>query len=505
MASAGLTGRIRGATIPPVGRCRRRFPRAPGRHYSMFNLPHSGIPGAVFPAVAAKAAAAMLAGLHQLRATERLPPAELQALQFRQLEELLAHASRTVPYYGPVLREAGFRPGEPVTAELWRRLPVLTRARAQEAGAQLHARELPGGHGSVATATTSGSSGRPVTFRKTALFQFYWQCFVVRDHEWQARDFSATWMTVRRDDQRTDVVKLGPLRRLANWGGPVAAIYPTGPGLYLDYRATAAELLAIIIQERPAYLVTLPSLLRELLCESQATGRRPQGLREVRTTSEALAPELRDLTLRVWGEAGESPLRVTEAYSAAEIGIIATPCREQNALHVHAEGVRLEILRADGSPCGTGEEGRVLLTPLHNFAMPLIRYDIGDRAVFGPPCACGRALPVLAAIPGRARDMLTLPDGQRRFPYYAHNTIMQVDAIVQHQVAQTALDEVEIRLVVRRPLTAAEETHIVAAATHGLGGAHRVRITYRSEIPRQASGKFAEFTNEFENPPAAPG
>ena len=136
--------------------------------------------------------------------------------------------------------------------------------------------------------------------------------------------------------------------------------------------------------------------------------------------------------------------------------------------------------------------------------MPLIRYEIGDRAVFGPPCACGRTLPVLAAIPGRARDMLTLPDGQRRFPYYAHNTIMQVDAIVQHQVAQTALDEVEIRLVVRRPLTPAEEAHIVAAASRGLGGAHRVRLAYRSEIPRQASGKFAEFTNEFANSPVAP-
>jgi hypothetical protein len=61
---------------------------------------------------------------------------------------------------------------------------------------------------------------------------------------------------------------------------------------------------------------------------------------------------------------------------------------------------------------------------------------------------------------------------------------------------------VEIRLVVRRPLTPAEESHIIAAATRGLGGEHRVHLANRSEIPRQASGKFAEFTNEFANPPA---
>jgi len=221
----------------------------------------------------------------------------------------------------------------------------------------------------------------------------------------------------------------------------------------------------------------------------------------VRTTGETLRTELRELIVAAWSTSGETPLRVSEIYSTAEAGIIAVPCREENSLHVQAEGVKLEILRDDGSPCNSGEEGRVVLTSLHNFAMPLIRYEIGDRAVFGPACRCGRFLSVLAAIPGRARDMLTMSDGQHRFPYYAHNTMMQVDAIVQHQVAQTDLDQVEIRLVVRRPLTVMEETHVIGAATLGLGGAHKVQLVYRSEILRQASGKFAEFVNEFENPP----
>lgn len=441
----------------------------------------------------------MLAVLHQFRATERLPAPDLKTLQFRQLGELLSHAVRAVPYYGSILNAAGFVAGKPVTAELWQRLPVLSRAQVQEAGAQLHARELPAGHGSVATATTSGSSGRPVTIRKSALFQFYWQCLTLRDQEWQRRDLGATWMAILRDDQRTDPAKQAPLRRMPNWGSPIATVYPTGPGLSLDYRTSAAELLDIIIRERPAYMVTFPSLLRELVRESQSSGLRPQSLLEVRTTGETLAAELRELTIATWS-AKESPLRVSEIYSTAEAGIIAVPCREENALHVQAEGVKLEILREDGSPCEAWEEGRVVLTPLHNFAMPLIRYEIGDRAVFGPACRCGRPLPVLAAIPGRARDMLTLPNGQRRFPYYAHNTMMQVDAIVQHQVAQTALDVVEIRLVVRRPLTTTEEAHVIGAATRGLGGQHKVQIVYRPEILRQASGKFAEFVNEYENP-----
>jgi len=78
----------------------------------------------------------------------------------------------------------------------------------------------------------------------------------------------------------TDPAKQPPLRRMPNWGGPMAAVYPTGPGLFLDYRASAAELLTIICQEQPAYLVTFPSLLRELVRESQTSGLRPQGLRK---------------------------------------------------------------------------------------------------------------------------------------------------------------------------------------------------------------------------------
>ena len=71
----------------------------------------------------------MLAVLHQFRATERLPLPDLEHLQFRQLEQLLSHASRAVPYYGPGLKAAGFVPGQQLTAELWQRLPVLTRLR----------------------------------------------------------------------------------------------------------------------------------------------------------------------------------------------------------------------------------------------------------------------------------------------------------------------------------------------------------------------------------------
>jgi phenylacetate-CoA ligase len=463
-------------------------PKSHGVEPSAFEPPLSGMRGAVFPAVPTGPAATMLAVLYQLRVTERLDPEERRRWQFRQIAELVAHSERNVPHYGVTLRRAGLGRGQVIDGEAWSRVPVLTRAEVQQAGAKLHARELPKEHGSVATATTSGSSGRPVTIRKTALSQFYWQCFVVREQEWQARNLQALWMTMRRDDEAK--ADGGSVRRLPNWGEPFAAVYATGPALLVDYRAGVGALFASLLRERPAYLTTLPSVLRELLRESQRLGRVPERLVEVRCFAEALSAELAALCREVWG------VRVTEVYSAAEIGIIASPCREANALHVNEEGVLVEILRADGTACDVGEEGDVVLTPLHNFAMPLLRYAIGDRAVWGPPCACGRTLAVLASIPGRARDMLTLADGTRRFPFYGHNAMMRVGAIAQHQVAQVGPTQVEIRLVVVRALMEAEERQIVDAAGKALGAPFEVSLKYVDGIARGPGGKYAEFCNE---------
>jgi phenylacetate-CoA ligase len=48
------------------------------------------------------------------------------------------------------LRRAGIRPGVTIGEAAWRNVPILTRTAVQEAGAALHARDVPQGHGSIA-------------------------------------------------------------------------------------------------------------------------------------------------------------------------------------------------------------------------------------------------------------------------------------------------------------------------------------------------------------------
>lgn len=465
--------------------------------------PHAAFPGALWPAVPQTQSAALLAVVEQLSRSQYLSEEALAAARRPQVEALIDHACAEVPFWHERLSAVGLDPesrrrAAPHATEWnhrWASLPILKRVDVQTLGAALHARRLPAGHGGVGEMLTSGSSGRPVRIIRSTLDYFYWQVFQLREHLWRGRDLSGSFLSILRNEERTVLDDTVHLQRNKDWGTPVATVWPTGPSYLLDYRAPIAALIETIRDIAPDYVCTFPSLLLEILRRARQDRIPLPTLKEAVVVGEANPPELAALCREVWG----APLSST--YTAGEAGAIAYQCLEEGRWHVQAEKSIVEVLDADGRPCEAGETGNVVLTPLHNFAMPLLRYEIGDLAtVGGGRCGCGRRLPVLDAIPGRARDLLMLPSGEFRPAYYGHRAVMQVRAILQHQVVQTAPDQVCFRLVVARPLTPAEEQHVIAVATKALGGSLQVSLGYVTEITRSPSGKFAEFERLFPLP-----
>ncbi len=453
--------------------------------------PLAAIPGAAWPAVPSATGASLLALLQQLTASERLDPAELRTRQFGQLGLLVAHAARTVPYYRGRLNVE-----TPLTEAAWARVPVLTRRQVQEAGAALHASELPPGHGKTFRVSTSGSTGTPVTVLKSELEQLYWHAFTLREESWHGRDIGAKYMAVRRDDSRTLLDESAHVQHFADWGPPVALVYPTGPAVLLDIRCPVAAQVEVLQREAPAYLLSFASNLGAVARHCRAHGIALPSLRGVRSSGEVLTEETRAVCREAWG------VEVADMYSAVETGYLAFQCPGRAHYHAQAESALLEVLHDDGRACVAGETGRVVVTPLHNFAMPLIRYEVGDFAEVGPPCPCGRTLPVLTRIHGRTRDMLTLPSGAKRFAHYGQKVLSEIGAVVQHQVVQHTREDVELRLVVRRPLTGEEEARISDAVLSGLGYAFRLRLSYCDAIARAASGKYDEFRSEIAEEPS---
>ena len=431
-------------------------------------------PGTVWPAVPSAAAAGVLSLLLQLERSEWLSAERLAGRQQEQLDVLLEHAYRTVPWY----RERW--PAAPRASDL-PELPLLSRRDVQDGFRELHSRSAPPEHGVISEASTSGSTGAPVRVARTAIVDLMWRALTLRDHRWHGRDLSGTLAAIRRGIGRGSS---------PSWGAATDGLVATGPCLTLDVDVGAAGQLEWLVRHAPAYLLTYPSLAAELARLSIERRRGLPGLLEVRTLGESLDEDVRSLCREAWG------VPLTDVYSADEVGYIALQCPDHEHYHVQAESVLVEVLDERGAPCEAGQTGRVVVTDLHNFAMPLVRYDIGDYAEVGEPCPCGRGLPVLKRIAGRVRNMLVTPQGARFWPSSGLRKQTEVPKLRQYQFVQKAPDLLEAKMVVSQPLSAAEEEYLLGRIRSRLPQGIRVAVRYVESIPRSAGGKYEEFVCE---------
>lgn len=457
----------------------------------------SAVPGIAWPALPGAAGAALLALLFQLGQTQWWPAARIGDAQRRQLAAMLGHARAQVPFYAGRLPAEMPDPAEGAAwDEAWLAIPVLRREEVQAAEAReaLLARALPPGHGGYREIFTSGSTGRPVRAVRSELWELVWGAFTLRDHLWHRRDLTGTLATIR--DSTPGKAAWPDGARQQGWGVGGEGIFASGPLVSLNVMTPVAQQIEWLRRQDPDYLLSHPSLLARLAAEAPDGALRLGRLRQVTTVAETLRPAARAAIEAAFG------VPVVDVYSAREAGYLALECPDRpGSYHVQSESVRLEVLDGAGRPCAPGEVGRVVVTPLHNLAMPLIRYDIGDAAEVGPPCPCGRGLPVLARILGRRQNMLRLPGGGRRWTLLSSGDIAALLAAApplrQHQVIQRAPDRLEVTLAVARPLTAEEEAAVVAWTRAKFGTEFQITIAALPELPRSATGKFEDFVCEI--------
>jgi phenylacetate-CoA ligase len=206
--------------------------------------------------------------------------------------------------------------------------------------------------------------------------------------------------------------------------------------------------------------------------------------------AEILQPEHRAACEKGWG------VPVKDVYSSQELGFIAVQCPGHTHYLVQAESLYVEILDAKGNPCGPGEIGRVVITDLHNFATPLIRYELGDYAEVGASCPTGRGLPVLSRILGRSRNMLRLPSGDEIWPNLQEHRFLDIAPVRQYQLIQRSLEQIEVFLAVAEPLSEDQKHRLGRGLQKDLGHPFALAILEVDEIPRAANGKHEDFRCE---------
>lgn len=207
----------------------------------------------------------------------------------------------------------------------------------------------------------------------------------------------------------------------------------------------------------------------------------PQG---IITSAETLSEEDRHVIEEVFGA------KVFNRYGCREVSVIASECEEHDGMHTMAECLIVEVVDAQGKPCAPGEIGSVVVTDLFNYAMPLIRYRVGDMAALKEgACPCGRGLPMLERVEGRVTDFLVGNDGRLVSGVYVGTYLIgKCPTLGQIQVLQERAGELFFK-VTQQP-TENEQRFIVDTAKQMLGEDTLIDIEHVAEIPKSRSGKL---------------
>ncbi|MGL1832983.1 phenylacetate--CoA ligase family protein [Rhodocyclaceae bacterium SMB388] len=413
--------------------------------------------------------------LREIERTQWLPAEALRAEQGQRLAVFMASVAEQVPFYRDLFRERGLRAGDFTDASALAMLPTSDKAMIRANFAGLRADGASG----LAQQRTSGSSGEPLAF-------------LLGRHR-VAFDIAAKWRATRWWD-----VDLGD-REAVLWGSAIETGHQDRVRALRDalfrsrliptHGLNAARMDAILAgmrDYRPRMLFGYPSALAQLAFRARETGMRMDdlGIRVAFCTSEVLRPEWREAISGAFG------CGVANEYGARDAGFIAREC-PHGGLHITAEEVVVEVVDEHGQPLAHGEEGDIVVTNLAGPEFPFIRYRTGDRGVLGDePCPCGRGLPVLEKVAGRANDGLVGADGAWIHGSAVNHLMRDIAGLRAYRIEQQTLERVEVLLCLDDALTDACADRLGRHLETLLGGRLEVGIRQVDTIPPLPNGKF---------------
>jgi phenylacetate-CoA ligase len=413
-------------------------------------------------------------------------PATLDAHQDRMLGRLVAHAAAQTAAYAERLKPV-IAPDGSIDLSRWDEVPVLTREQAQADTDAIVARETPPEAGASQVNATSGSTGRAFRHRRSA---------IMSSVDLAASARGMRWFGVSGDETLASIT----VGATAKSGDPQAGHYKrgswdigggTGRHAAMSINSPVSRQSDWLDDVRPAYLRTYPSNAAALARQGRPRAWH-RGLKAVLCLGEVVTQEQRADVRREIGCA------MINTYGATETGSIAYECPESGLMHVVSEAIRVELLDGNGRVVAPGEIGEVVVTPLWNYAMPLIRYRLGDHArqVAGA-CSCGRGLPVIGEVIGRSRNMFQRPDGERFWPNMYSAEFNQFIPHLQYQIVQKDACHIELVYVPRAQDQTEDRDGMLAYARRMLFP--QVKLSYRAtnEIPRHASGKYEDYRCEI--------
>ena len=378
------------------------------------------------------------------------------------LARLLAHAAQHSRYYQDQDWASRLRSGKNLD---FSELPITRKTAVKSDAPAFYSDYVPPSEGAVFDKFTSGSTGEPIKIKKTKLhFATNAQENARLRHEWGSGPPTGIIQTMTPSKDNPP----GKVRRDKS--------QPNSWTLYSKEPRPAIDLLC---RTRCSHITLYPSQAVSILELSPAL----DFLRLISTVGEIVPPELPAL-LALYPNCSHY-----DAYGAVESGIIAGKCHQCGNYHIADRHLIVEVLDENNQPAAPGTMGRVVITPLYNLAMPLLRYELGDFAELAADTGCQKSRYGFTRILGREKNLFRLPNGSRIAPMIPASKAMAL-GVRQFKLLQKTVFEIDFIYVPVSPEVVLTEADIRPLIAENISPLINVKLLQVAAIPKSASGKY---------------
>lgn len=409
--------------------------------------------------------------LAEIDRTQWLEPSEFSELQRERVVGVIHYASRFVPFYQELFARNGWESGDFNSLEDVKRIPIITKQDVLRDPDKFVSRQKNGPRHHI---STSGTTGTPLSLTENLSAIVRENAFIWRHYAWAGfeRGQRRVWL---RGDMIVPIEQHSqPFWR---YNRPANTLMMSS---YHISAQSANSYLDVIEAFDPHLVLAYPSSIGVLanIMEGQHRRYRGKNLRSIITSSEMLTQTQRT------NIEGRFQCRLFDHYGSSERVAIIGTCEAGN-YHVEPDYSYVEF-----EDCGDGTRA-IIGTGFNNFAMPLIRYAVGDRIVGDvkdTKCECGRYMPRVDSIEGRLDDYVLTRDG-RHIGRLDH-IFKGVQNVVEAQIRQDRIGEVLILVTPASAFSPDDARRIVTNAEERIGGGTEISLEIVHAIPRGPNGKF---------------
>jgi len=403
----------------------------------------------------------------------------LEAVQLKKLKSIVDHAYKNVPYYQKLFDSVDLKPQDIKGIDDLKALPITDKKTMRN----LKKNEIMAMNIEIDQCEkvfTSGSTGMPahiyVTKKDLTLLDLvYLRTFLTNG--------------LRFKHKRAFILDPGSLIKKKCW------YHWLGLGTYVNISCFSPpeEQFQALKDHKPDFIHSYPSSLDQIAEIILTEGEKKIKPVLISTAAELLDKKCREHITKAFG------VMPYDRYAARECGNIAWECDEHNGYHINIDTLVVEFVR-NGKSAMPGESGDIVVSNLHSYAMPFIRYKIGDIGISSArTCPCGIQLPLMEIVEGRDEDFVLLKGGTTISPMVLTGTLDHIPGVKQFKVIQESIDTIQVDLARGKDFNSDTVNQAKDALMNILGKDMKIICRDVDDIPRESSGKVRAVISKIKN------